>query len=40
MNNGYAVFVSGQWLVAKATICQLLGLFYTAEGKTGSPPGC
>jgi len=40
MNNGYAVFVNGQWLVAKATICQLLGLFYTAEGKTGSPPGC
>ena len=39
-NNGYAVFVNGQWLVAKATICQLLGLFYTAEGKTGSPPGC
>jgi len=34
------VFVNGQWLVAKATICQLLGLFYTAEGKTGSPPGC
>ena len=39
-NNGYAVFSNGQWLVAKATICQLLGLFYTAEGKTGSPPGC
>jgi hypothetical protein len=39
-NNGYAVFSNGQWLVAKVTICQLLGLFYTAEGKTGSPPGC
>jgi hypothetical protein len=39
-NTGYAVFSNGQWLVAKATICQLLGLFYTAEGKTGSPPGC
>ena len=39
-NNGYAVFINGKWLVAKATICTLLGLFYTAEGKTGSPPGC
>jgi hypothetical protein len=40
MNNGYAVFANGQWLVAKVTICTLLGLFYSAEGKTGSPPGC
>jgi hypothetical protein len=40
MNNGYAVFTNGNWLVAKATICTLLGLFYSAEGKTGSPPGC
>ncbi len=40
MNNGYAIFSNGQWLVAKATICTLLGLFYSAEGKTGSPPGC
>ncbi|HVA03596.1 MAG TPA: hypothetical protein VMU64_07565 [Acidimicrobiales bacterium] len=39
-NNGYAVFSNGQWLVAKVTICTLLGLFYSAEGKTGSPPGC
>ena len=39
-NNGYAVYTNGHWLVAKATICTLLGLFYTAEGKTGSPPGC
>jgi hypothetical protein len=39
-NNGYAVFTDGKWLVAKATICTLLGLFYSAEGKTGSPPGC
>jgi hypothetical protein len=27
-------------VVAKATICVLLGLFYTAEGKQGTPPGC
>lgn len=40
MNNGYAVFTDGKWLVAKVTICTLLGLFYSAEGKTGSPPGC
>jgi hypothetical protein len=40
MNNGYAVFTNGQWLVAKVTICTLLGLFYSAEGKTGTPPGC
>jgi hypothetical protein len=40
MNNGYAVFTGGKWLVAKVTICTLLGLFYSAEGKTGSPPGC
>ena len=37
---GYAVDVSGKWLVAKVTICTLLGLFYSAEGKSGSPPGC
>ncbi len=39
-NTGYAVLTNGKWLVAKTTICTLLGLFYTAEGKTGSPPGC
>jgi hypothetical protein len=39
-NTGYAVYSGGHWLVAKATICTLLGLFYSAEGKTGSPPGC
>jgi hypothetical protein len=39
-NNGYAVFTDGKWLVAKMTICTLLGLFYSAEGKTGSPAGC
>jgi hypothetical protein len=39
-NNGYAVFVNGHWTVAKTTICTLLGLFYTASGKTGTPPGC
>lgn len=37
---GYAVYVNGSWLVAKVTICALLGLFYSAEGKSGSPPGC
>ncbi len=39
-NNGYAVYDNGHWLVAKVTICTLLGLFYSAEGKTGTPPGC
>jgi hypothetical protein len=39
-NTGYAVLDNGKWVVAKATICTLLGLFYTAEGMTGSPPGC
>ena len=39
-NTGYAVQFNGKWVVAKATICTLLGLFYTAEGKTGTPPGC
>jgi hypothetical protein len=37
---GYAVYDNGSWLVAKVTICTLLGLFYSAEGKSGSPPGC
>jgi len=39
-SQGYAVFIGGHWLVAKATICGLLGLFYQASGKSGSPPGC
>jgi hypothetical protein len=39
-SQGYAVYVGGHWLVAKATICGLLGLFYQTEGKTGTPPGC
>ena len=37
---GFASYASGTWKVAKVTICTLLGLFYSAEGKTGSPPGC
>jgi len=37
---GYAVYVGGTWLVAKATICVLLDLFYNASGQSGSPPGC
>ncbi len=39
-NQGYAVSVNGSWLVATNTVCALLGLFYEAEGMTGSPPGC
>ncbi len=39
-NQGYAVSVAGTWLIATNTVCTLLGLFYTAEGNTGSPPGC
>jgi hypothetical protein len=39
-NHGYAVSINGSWLVATNTVCVLLGLFYTAEGKTGTPPGC
>lgn len=37
---GYASYVSGKWQVAKSTICTLLGLFYQAAGKTGTPAGC
>lgn len=37
---GYAVYDNGKWLVAKVTICGLLQLFYSAEQKSGSPPGC
>jgi len=37
---GYAVYQNGKWLVAKTSICDLLGLFYQAEGKSGNPPGC
>ncbi len=39
-NRGYAVSVNGAWLVSTNTACTLLGLFYSAEGQTGSPPGC
>jgi hypothetical protein len=37
---GYATYGSGSWLVAKKTICGLLGTLYSVEGKTGTPPGC
>jgi hypothetical protein len=37
---GYAVYVNGRWLVAKATICGLLELFYSASGHKGVPTGC
>ncbi|MDA8317735.1 MAG: hypothetical protein M0010_21605 [Actinomycetota bacterium] len=37
---GYAVEVSGHWLVAKSTICGLLDLFYSVSGHHGQPPGC
>ncbi len=39
-NTGYATFQNGKWLVAKVTICVLLGLFYQTEGKSGNPQGC
>lgn len=39
-STGYAVYVSGRWLVAKSTICGLLELFYSASGHSGTPPGC
>ena len=38
--SGFAAYVNGKWLVSKATICALLQLFYSAEQKKGSPPGC
>jgi len=38
--SGYAVYVNGRWLVAKATICALLELFYSASGHKGVPIGC
>ncbi|HTZ08389.1 MAG TPA: hypothetical protein VMB72_04910, partial [Acidimicrobiales bacterium] len=37
---GWAVEEGGTWLVGTNTVCSLLGLFYQAEGKTGTPPGC
>jgi hypothetical protein len=37
---GYAVLVNNKWVVAKPTICSLLGLFYEATGASGAPPGC
>lgn len=37
---GFAVYKNGKWLVGKVTICALLGLFWSAEQKSGSPPGC
>lgn len=39
-STGYAVHVRDRWLVAKSTICALLGLFYSASGQQGQPPGC
>ena len=39
-SSGYAVEVRGRWFVAKSTICGLLGLFYSASGRPGQPPGC
>ena len=39
-NQGYAVSVNGTWLVATNTVCVLLGLFYSAAGLSGTPPGC
>jgi hypothetical protein len=39
-SSGYAVLSGGRWLVAKSTICGLLGLFFQASGRSGAPPGC
>ncbi len=39
-STGYAVEVRDRWLVATSTICGLLGLFYSASGRPGRPPGC
>jgi hypothetical protein len=39
-NNGSAVTVNGTWVVSTDTVCNLLDLFYQAEGRTGTPPGC
>jgi len=38
-NTGYATYQDGQWLVAKTTVCSVLGLLSQAGG-TGTPPGC
>ena len=37
---GYAVFVNGKWLVAKATACGVLNLMYWAESRSKHAPGC
>jgi hypothetical protein len=37
---GYAVEVSGQWLVSRTTACGLFRLLYQAQGKTSAVPGC
>ncbi len=39
-SSGYGVLVHDRWLVAKSTICGLLGLFWSASGRHGEPPGC
>ena len=39
-SSGYAIYVKGRWLVAKATICGLLELFYSTSGHNGVPLGC
>ena len=37
---GYAVKVSGQWLVSRTTACGLFRLLYHAQGNTSAVPGC
>ena len=37
---GYATAVDGRWLVASSTVCDVLTLFYQAEGNSGTAPGC
>ncbi|MCL5947571.1 MAG: hypothetical protein M1420_00170 [Actinobacteria bacterium] len=37
---GYAVFTGGKWLVAKSTVCGLLGLFSEYSNSKAPIPGC
>ncbi len=40
-STGYAVFANGTWVVAKDTICSLLQLFESTQGKANvTPRGC
>ena len=39
-SHGHAVSVGGRWLVAKATACEVLHIFYSALGTPTKPAGC